>query len=245
MHNDGMPDSSHGIVGTVALMEIFLVPVGQDRYELYCEWTEDQKENVDKESGLGIFSTLGKRLKILFKKLQDNESEDGHVSNKWSKRLGMWVARWATKVIAEQRLLWYLRRQDEVLLFHPEDLVEAQAMEIVLAHMKRDSERHRLWLVAYGFFLLLAGVLSVLPGPNFLAYYFSFRVVGHYLSWRGARCGLRKIRWKVCGSSELVMLREAISRAPDERVLLVEEVATRLHLERLGVFFEKLVTPST
>ena len=244
MRNDGMSDSAHGIVKTVALMEIFLVPVGQNLYELYCEWTDDQKEKFDRESGQGVFATLGKRLRILFKRLQDNESEDIHGASKWSKRLGMWVARWATKVIAEQRLLWHLRRQDKVILFHPDDLVEAQAMEIVLAHMKRDSERHRLWLVAYGFFLLLSVVLSVLPGPNFLAYYFSFRVVGHYLSWRGARCGLRKIRWQTRGSSELVMLREAISRSPAERVLRVEEVATRLHLERLGEFFERQVAPS-
>jgi len=243
LHNDGIPDSAHGIVRAAVLMEIFLVPVGQKHYELYCEWTDDPKENVDGESGLGVFAALGKKLRILFRKFQDNESKDGHVSNKWSRRLGMQVARWASKVIAEQRLLWHLRRQDEVLLFYPEDLVETQAMEIVLAHMKRDFESHRRWLVAHGFFLLLAGVLSVFPGPNLLAYYFGFRVVGHYLSWRGARCGLRKIHWKVRGSSELVMLREAISRAPAERVLLVGEVETRLHLERLGVFFENLVVP--
>ena len=42
-----MSDSAHGIVKTVALMEIFLVPVGQNLYELYCEWTDDQKEKFD------------------------------------------------------------------------------------------------------------------------------------------------------------------------------------------------------
>ena len=29
-----------------------------------------------------------------------------------------------------------------------------------------------------------------MPGPNVLAYYFAFRIVGHYLSWRGRAPGL-------------------------------------------------------
>ena len=42
--------------------------------------------------------------------------------------------------------------------------------------------------------LIVSGVLALVPGPNVLAYYFAFRVVGHWLSMRGARQGLRPAR---------------------------------------------------
>ena len=39
----------------------------------------------------------------------------------------------------------------------------------------------------------VTAVLVLLPGPNLIGYYFVFRVVGHFLSWRGARQALDRI----------------------------------------------------
>ena len=33
----------------------------------------------------------------------------------------------------------------------------------------------------------MSGLLFLVPGPNVIAYYFAFRMVGHYFSLRGAR----------------------------------------------------------
>ena len=36
----------------------------------------------------------------------------------------------------------------------------------------------------------------LLPGPNLIGYYFAFRVIGHFLSWRGARQALGHVAWR-------------------------------------------------
>src|SRR5207244_716856 len=40
-----------------------------------------------------------------------------------------------------------------------------------------------------------AGLRFRVPGPNLIAYYFAFRLVGHYLSWRGARQAMDRTTW--------------------------------------------------
>ena len=52
--------------------------------------------------------------------------------------------------------------------------------------LRRDHDRHRIWLVVNTVLLVLSAVLALVPGPNLVAYYFAFRVVGHWLSMRGA-----------------------------------------------------------
>ena len=52
--------------------------------------------------------------------------------------------------------------------------------------MRRDLGKHRRWLVIDALLLAVSVPLTLIPGPNVPALYFSFRVVGHFLSMRGA-----------------------------------------------------------
>ena len=63
-------------------------------------------------------------------------------------------------------------------------------------HLARDLKKHRRWLAIDSVLMVLFGVvLFAVPGPNIVGYYFAFRVVGHYLSFRGARQGLNAVSW--------------------------------------------------
>ena len=58
-------------------------------------------------------------------------------------------------------------------------------------------KHHGTWLAIDAALFAVSGVFMLVPGPNVLAYYFAFRVVGHYLSWRGARQALERITWSI------------------------------------------------
>ena len=85
----------------------------------------------------------------------------------------------------------------------------------------------------------LQGLLFLVPGPNLIAYYFAFRMVGHYLSIRGARHGLNSVQWNPAGSEALSSLRGAIDLDATGRDERVRQVEAALGLEHLAKFFER------
>ena len=95
------------------------------------------------------------------------------------------------------------------------------------------------WIVIDGILFAASGVLFFVPGPNLVAYYFGFRLVGHYLSRRGAKHGLTDVRWQSCPSPQLSRLRRVLTLAPSEREREVDEVASALQLPHLPKFFER------
>src|SRR5512140_416260 len=114
---------------------------------------------------------------------------------------GMW-ARWRALLVChidesieEQRSLWALRDRAAATLVHPAELSGDQAAQALRALLARARRHHGWWLIVDTILFGASGVLMVLPGPNLIAYYFAFRVVGHYLSWRGARQALDAVSW--------------------------------------------------
>ena len=163
-----------------------------------------------------------------------------------ARRLRDRLLRWVAEAIAEQRLLWHLRRQHEATLVYPDDLDGPQAMAITRGALQRDFERHRFWLIIDGLTTLALGPLFFLvPGPNLIAYYFLFRTVGHLLSMRGARHGLGHVVWQSSGSSALADLRQTIALAPRQRARQIRDIASRLRLEHFVTFFERTAIRST
>ena len=111
----------------------------------------------------------------------------------WWERTRARVLAKVADAVAEQRLLWHLRHLDAAHLYHPSDMTGERALAIMRASMVRDRDRHFRWLVIDTLLMLVLGVgLFFVPGPNVIGYYFAFRVVGHYLSWKGAQAGARR-----------------------------------------------------
>ena len=221
-------------------MDVYLVPVGPDRYELYCE-IPDAPEDDEPEAEQGFVRRLVHRFRQM---IADAERERRHgapagVTRGWLARVRARTLRWVAESIAEQRLLWHLRKQSAACLHYPDDLQQAQADGVLRQQLGRDFDKHRFWLAIDSVGLVGSGLLMVLPGPNLLAYYFAFRVVGHYLSLRGARCGLSGVLWRQEPSEPLTELRRVLSLDPGVREPRVHAVAQRLRLEHLVSFFER------
>jgi hypothetical protein len=228
---------------TDACMDVYLVPVGDDRYELYCE-VADEPEAVG-EPPIGMFRQLRHRFsEMLAEAERERRQGSTGVDGGWMTRAKARLMRWVAESIAEQRLLWHLRRQTEACLFHPDDVDERSAMARLRASLKRDFEKHRFWLIIDSLGFIASAALTLLPGPNLLAYYFAFRLVGHYLSMRGARQGLTAVSWRAIKSAPLSDLRHAIRLEPEVRGRRVRDVALQLRLEHLATFVERTAAPA-
>jgi len=221
-------------------MDVFLVPVGGERYELYCEVPDEpQDTSVDPPRG------VVRRLRHQFgQMLAEAERERRHGPAEgddrgWFSRLKARMMRWVAESIAEQRLLWHLRRQESACLFYPDDRDDDYAAGILRKQLGRDYEKHRFWLILDSLGFLASGLVMLLPGPNVVAYYFGFRMVGHYFSMRGARQGLSVVAWRQEASTPLSALRRAIELEPGARERRVLDVALELRLEHLPTFFER------
>jgi hypothetical protein len=233
-------------------MEVFLVPLGADRYELYCEASPDEDPADEPANDTGRVKGFFGRLRQRFSEVMSAAERDraqrasGDVeapSTRWG-RLKAWALAWIADAIAEQRLLWYLRHQEEARLHFPSDMTADRAMEIARTALARDRDRHLRWLVIDSILMILSGALIILPGPNLIGYYFAFRVVGHFLAWRGARQGLDCVRWDLVPSEPLADLRRAIGLGPSQRERHLIDIASRLRLDHLVTFVERVAYPS-
>jgi hypothetical protein len=228
-------------------MDVFLVPVAQDRYELYCEEPDEpEAPAADGTSPPGFLRRLMLRFREQLaeaERVRRHGPQPGEARPSFFGRLKARTLRWVAESIAEQRLLWQLRGQDAVLLVYPDDVTEAQARQLLRRSLQRDWERHRFWLAIDGLGAVGSAFLILLPGPNFIGYYFVFRVVGHYLSLRGARRGLYVVTWAVEASAPLSLLRTMTGDAPDARAERLRDVASTLKLEHLAAFFQRTATP--
>ncbi len=227
-------------------MDVFLVPVAPDRYELYCEEPDEPEPPADEGMRPGLF----RRMALWFREqLAEAEQarrhgpQPGDARRSFLSRAKARTMRWVAESIAEQRLLWQLRGKDEVLLVYPFDVTEAHARQLLKRSLQRDWEKHRFWLVIDLIGAALSALLILVPGPNFIGYYFVFRIVGHYFSLRGARRAMTVVTWTAQPSLPLGQLRPLLAEDPDARAERVHQIAAELGLEHLASFFQRAATP--
>ena len=227
-------------------MDVFLVPVASDRYELYCEEPDDPEE-PDQEPPQGFFRRMAKRVREALAEAERERHRDepnpADAHPTFFGRMKARTLRWAATWIAEQRLLWQMRGKEAAQLLYPSDITEAQARELLRRSMQSDWERHRFWLAIDSLGLVASGALILFPGPNFVGYYFLVRTVGHYFSLRGARQALAVVTWSVQPKSELTELRALAGQSPDAREDRVRAIAECLGLERFASFFQRSAIP--
>ena len=229
-------------------MDVYLIPTpSSQRYELYYEPPdEDPVDDTDDRGVLnrfsfGLYGRLRRRFSAMLLEAEEwrhrrheaRPEPAGVMARLRRRMMGFIVER-----IAEQRLLWHLRRATEVCACIPDDLSPADADAAVRAMLKVDHDRHRKWLIIDIALLIPSAALTVIPGPNVLGLYFTFQVVSHYLSWSGAKRGLAISPWTFKPSRELAELRQAMSLAPPQRQRRFHELAHRLRLEHLPTFLE-------
>lgn len=225
-------------------MDVFVIPIGVDRYELYCEAPVDAPQ--PDAAATGIIGRIRYRFAVMLHQAEERR-RGGTSYPRAATRIGQlqeWIMAWVAERIAEQRLLWNLRRERSVAVFHPEDLTFDQTLTLIKRMLQRDYERHRVWLVVDSLLLIGSIALILIPGPNIIGYYFAFRVMGHWLSIRGALQGIRGVTWTGQPCPPLTNLREAATLNGDARSQRVHEIERQLRLQHLSTFFERVAVRS-
>jgi hypothetical protein len=230
-------------------MDVYLIPVGAERYELYCEHLADEASlSADVPAGTGRFSAMLHRFKAAVARVEEEQQRGTETvpdeGAGWQERMKRRTLRVIAEKVAEQRLLWRIRKESDVTLFHPDDLVPDRAMAIARGMLQREADRHLKWIIIDGALFCLSGIVAIVPGPNAIAYYFGFRFIGHYLAYRGARHGLNNVRWRCDPSGALTLLRRAVPLDAPDRERQVHEVASTLRLQHLARFFARTAVPA-
>ena len=224
-------------------MEVFLVPVGETRYELYCELGQS-----DQPQPTGFAGRIFRRFREILAAEQEQwrdrratrHAGASHRPDGWMARVRLGVVRGMAEWVAEQRLLWRLRRQDAAVLVYPDDLDPDRAMSMARGTLQRDIDHHRLWMVIDGLAVLVFGPLFFfVPGPNLISWYFAAKVAGHWLAFRGARRGVSGVEWSTRSSAALAVVRQARAMPPGDRRARLRALSKELHLEQLATFVER------
>jgi len=225
-------------------MRVYLVPVGAARYRLYVEIPEEEAAAARAEEPPK--GRVGRLLQRFRATLAEAEAERlRRERGEPSEGSGIWraIMRKMAEAIAEQRLLWHLRHQTSVDLSHPVDLDAAAALEEVRTDFSCEVRKHMRWLVIDTLAAAITGpLLFLVPGPNLVSWYFTFRAIGHFLSWRGARKGLREIEWRPEPSAPLTDVRQAISLPPPDRRSRLEAISLALGLKHFRGFVERVAS---
>ena len=229
-------------------MDVFLVPLGTERHELYCEPSDDDATADAAAPAPGFFARMRRRFSEMLHaaeaaRARRARGEYDPIDTWWERTRARVLAKVADAV-AEQRLLWHLRHHTAACLHHPTDMPGERALEIMRTSMVRDRDRHLRWLIIDSLLMVVLGVgLFFVPGPNVIGYYFAFRVVGHYLSRKGAIHGLDAVTWTTSPCDPLIELRDALKLAPVQREARIDAIAERLRLPLLALFVNRICWP--
>jgi hypothetical protein len=230
-------------------MDVFLIPVAdEDQYELYYEAPDHDSVGGDDNDGGGIIHRVKARFSEMLKEAEEwrlkrkEEEEEAHQKAGLMTRLRRRVMGFVVERIAEQRLLWHLRTATCVCAHIPSDLTNEQAEAIMRGILKKDHDHHFKWMWIDLLFLILVSPLVVVPGPNVPGFYFTFQVVGHFLSWRGAKKGLNGLKWTIEQNAALTELRPLLIPTEPHRIRRIQEVAARLQLQHFASYFEQVAT---
>lgn len=228
-------------------MDVFLIPTTtSERYELYYEAPEEDEPEEEVEA-TGLIARLKRRFAAMRREAEEwrqrrheqHPEPVGMLAKLRRKVMGFVVER-----IAEQRLLWHMRKATEICARIPADMSGEVADQFIRGMLKKDADHHFKWLLIDLTLLLLSAPLVVIPGPNIPGFYFTFQVVGHYLSMRGAKQGLSAAQWTYKPSEDLSELREVMTLPPLHRQRRFRELADRLRLEHLATFCEDVAAPT-
>jgi hypothetical protein len=221
-------------------MIVYLVPAGRERFELYSESHDDGVKSPARPAGLfrRWVHTAGVRWHELVE--SSRRGSGGGVVSRWRDRLVSVLA----ESIAEQRTLWTLTDRQRATVRYPSSLDEARARSVLLAALAHARRHHLRWLIIDFVLFVASGPVALVPGPNFIAYYLAFRVIGHVQSWRGARQGMSRVAWTVESDAELAELGLLVDMPREARAPRVAAIADRLNLRRLSAFFDRVAVPS-
>lgn len=217
-------------------MMVYLLPTGRDRFELYSEPPDDEAESSARPEGR--FRRWAHTASVRWRLLVD-AARSGTSTGRFARWRDRLVCRLA-ETIAEQRTLWALAKEPSATLVFPSSMQPSAARAALDRALAAARRHHGIWLGIDLPIFIVSAVLAPVPGPNVIAYYLAFRVVGHLLSWRGARHAVKGVAWTLQSDASLAELASLVDLPREQRAARVHAIAKQLNLRRLSAFFQRV-----
>src|SRR3990170_336422 len=113
------------------MMDVYVIPVAPERYELYCEHDVSDDDVVGEVPPQGrlarMFANFKEQLARVEAERISGEARAHAGPRTWTERMKDRALCWIAEKIAEQRLLWRLRNESELMLHHPDDMAPEAA----------------------------------------------------------------------------------------------------------------------
>src|ERR1051326_3159815 len=118
-------------------MNVFVIPIGLEQYELYCESPAEAPPLEPSSSG--FIGRLKHRFAMMLHEAEQRRTGGApSTATPHSARLQERIMVWGAERIAEQRLLWNLRRETAVAATYPQDMTFEQVLALIRRTLQRD-----------------------------------------------------------------------------------------------------------
>jgi hypothetical protein len=152
----------------------------------------DDKHSVfySEEPEVEVASTEGGVRQWIEEKASAIQSE----LKKPSTRIGLHMGRlweWLhSRTKPDESFLRRLRTAKNIEIYYPQNMDEARVKREWTSYLRKRSRSHRLWLIVNGIISPLTLLLAIIPGPNLIGYWFTYRAICHALVLFGTRQAL-------------------------------------------------------
>ncbi|HYE64353.1 MAG TPA: hypothetical protein VD966_02150 [Pyrinomonadaceae bacterium] len=208
-------------------MKVYLLGLDDERCVFYTEGPETVAEFEDAAPRSGPRGWVERKYKSLQVILRESESGVGlHMRRAWE-----WLQRRASP---DEPVLRSLRGAQAIKLYHPLTLTERESLSLWADYLASRRRRHTIGLIVNGLISPLTVLLTPIPGPNVIGYWFVYRLICHLLALLGVRrAGSRRVTTQCLALSELD---GSFGGADGERLA---GVAARFGLNGLEAFIKR------
>lgn len=167
-------------------MNVYLLRTSTGQTVFYANGRKDgevEESPVESEGRQGALRAVGRRYTAMQKLLKESERGVGLRM----RRMWEWLDR---RTSPDEGWLRALRTASHVELFYPADkFTEEEARTLWRKYLADRSRRHAFWFVMNFVIAPLTLVLALVPGPNLIGYWFTYRALCHVLVLLGIRSG--------------------------------------------------------
>ena len=233
-------------------MDVFVIPIGPDRYELYCETAAERsagrrrRPRTVRQTAAPLFRDAARRRGAAAASAPRTDDEPTRAGSAGCRSASSPGSPSASPSSACSGTCAGRRPRSRA---HPQDMTFEQVHDAGPPHAaaRLRSSSAAGWSIDTLFVLDRSSRTVACSSRVRICspYYFAFRVVGHWLSMRGAAQGLHRVAWTGRPCPPLTSCASVATLEPPARDGASRTSPTRLRLQHLSTFFERVAVART
>lgn len=159
-------------------MRIVLIEIKCHGYLFLAEPPAAEAAGMSSVESNGVRGWFARKTAALFKEMEQARGWVARTLNRIWTRLQRFIA-------PDEYLLRGLRAADSLTLEYPAAFSQEQVIADWNGYLRRRWVKHRNWMIVDAVLFFPSILLTPLPGPNVICYWFLYRCIIHFLACRG------------------------------------------------------------